>query len=593
MAFRRTSASAPAAINVALVFAGCFVVARALPAQCSNSTIPHSNRQEKAPCNGHEGHECIYTCDPGYQHVGRHVCQSYRTREGHVAIDHSFFGGRCQRLCGGRAAQQCKEAGDVPVRWNSSDSDGPCLVTQCFQPDDALRRLARGAYGLWRLGRSSDTGIYSGYTVPAAAASSQSEKAHIGANGLGLISECIAAEMGWVDLEAAARRVKLTMSALAGELPGFNLSRSARGWIPTFFSKRNGSSSLQIYSVLDTGLSTAGALLAKRYFLHRLPGASVTKEVAALADSLVDAVHFEDLLCNEEGQVDPHGTGIPFTFTENGTCVGLSFPRSDGYYGFHEGHNAVWLAYMRACAGAKKGACGNPGIEAMWRAWQGRRSHPDTFYRGQPLVSTWPSYIVHLPFYASYSFNADEEWRALFKSMWEADRTYFNSSAYYAGEEGRYGLAAGYTQDWCSLRNASYEADIMDTNATTEDGAQGCRMYSPYAVAGYLPAEPDVIKGQLLSLLASGEAVFPMPGTGDGVSQDFVLLRKSLLDPSWTQEKVSMVDFSSELFGLSTIWLGVGFFDRYTDHWDEFAARGEAAAQTFLSRRKHSRVSPT
>ena len=53
---------------------------------------------------------------------------------------------------------------------------------------------------------------------------------------------------------------------------------------------------------------------------------------------------------------------------------------------------------------------------------------------------------------------------------------------------------------------------------------------------------------------------------------DFVLLRKSMLEPGWNQNgHVTMVDFSSELFGLSTIWLPE-FYHTYTQHnWTELS----------------------
>jgi hypothetical protein len=38
-------------------------------------------------------------------------------------------------------------------------------------------------------------------------------------------------------------------------------------------------------------------------------------------------------------------------------------------------------------------------------------------------------------------------------------------------------------------------------------------MYSSYAVAGYLPAAPEIIQTHLLQLLAAGEAVLPVSGT--------------------------------------------------------------------------------
>ena len=39
--------------------------------------------------------------------------------------------------------------------------------------------------------------------------------------------------MGWISRETAQARVTLTLTALAGELPGFTLARQKKhGWIP-------------------------------------------------------------------------------------------------------------------------------------------------------------------------------------------------------------------------------------------------------------------------------------------------------------------------------------------------------------------------
>ena len=182
----------------------------------------------------------------------------------------------------------------------------------------------------------------------------------------------------------------------------------------------------------------------------------------------------------------------------------------------------------------------------------------------------------------------------------EADWAYYNSSTLNAGDDGRYGLGAGPTDRSCS--SGGYSADqIVKGGPVCPHCKAGshCRMYSPCktrhatctpdccatsvanlksfsisdpkllctcvanlksipvsdAIAGYLPAAPEVIKPQLLQLLAAGESVYPVPNTSYKV-----LWRKSMLHPGWSQGYgLTMVDFSSELFGLSTLWLGSDF----------------------------------
>ena len=108
-------------------------------------------------------------------------------------------------------------------------------------------------------------------------------------------------------------------------------------------------------------------------------------------------------------------------------------------------------AMLQACAGQPAGACANKPIARMWEAWQKRRLRPVHNYTSPstgtvyPLLSMWPSYIVHLPYFSTSSFNSDPTWSALFKSHWAADWAYYNTSAYYGGDGGRYGLAAGFT----------------------------------------------------------------------------------------------------------------------------------------------------
>lgn len=215
----------------------------------------------------------------------------------------------------------------------------------------------------------------------------------------------------------------------------------------------------------------------------------------------------------------------------------------------------------------------------MWAAWQGRRNHLWYYYGGQGLLTTWPSFLLQLPFYLVHAFNSDPVYTDLFQRQWQAEWDYYKSDVMHAGEDGRYGVGAGPTIQWCA--GTTYSADMI---ANVSDGSQQhCRMYSPYAVAGYLPASPTVIQGHLLALLSSGEAVYPL------VDSDlFVLWRKSLLDPSWSQPDwgITLVDFASSFYGLSTIWLGADFFKRNTNYWS-------ADIKATISKASHTETTPS
>jgi len=73
-----------------------------------------------------------------------------------------------------------------------------------------------------------------------------------------------------------------------------------------------------------------------------------------------------------------------------------------------------------------------------------------------------------------------------------------------------------------------------------------------------MPADPDTITKDLLHLLEDGESVVKWTSKDkNGKDVDYHILdRKSLINPDWDMSwGITLVDFSSELLGLSTLWL--------------------------------------
>jgi len=313
-------------------------------------------------------------------------------------------------------------------------------------------------------------------------------------------------------------------------------------------------------------------------------------EVAALVGELWDSIRFDAVLC-ADGALSPRGTGIPMTLSLRGDACGpAQEPQADGLYQFNEEHYTVWFAYEKACGGQVAGRCSNAAIEAMWDAWQGRRLRPNHFYphaaERLALLSEWSGYVVQLPYYTTRTFNSDPAYLALFRNHWRADRAYFDARDL-ASERGRYGLGAGPVPPWCS-EGAGYLADRLNGG-----GGSHCRAYSPYITAGYLPAAASPIRAHLLALLEDGESVVPVPSTehGEGHGAEHVVLwRKSLLEPGWpsrtdgARARFTLVDLSSELLGLSTLFLPSGFYPNHTDYFRRARTGGAAEAKADAAR---------
>lgn len=140
--------------------------------ECFSCTgvVPNSDKTASDPCRGQEGDACDYTCNQGFVRVGVHACQTY-TAAGTTFINQSYYGGECVRLCRpttgfpsprppGKSLAAASAACAVPIRSNSTDVDGACFRTDCFDSGDAaLKNVARGAFEIWQQVRNATNGM--------------------------------------------------------------------------------------------------------------------------------------------------------------------------------------------------------------------------------------------------------------------------------------------------------------------------------------------------------------------------------------------------------------------------------------------------
>ena len=117
---------------------------------CAPSLIANSNRSvTSSACTGSDGDECLFACNVGFVHVGRHVCQTIRV-QGATVVNQTFFGGRCDPLC--EPATPCNDSA-APVRYRANAS-APWSWEPYFESNPAfagrLRWVKQVACGLAR-----------------------------------------------------------------------------------------------------------------------------------------------------------------------------------------------------------------------------------------------------------------------------------------------------------------------------------------------------------------------------------------------------------------------------------------------------------
>ena len=312
---------------------------------CPPAVIANSNRnwKDSFPCKGPtqegwapSGTECEYTCDEGYIPIGRHVCQWHNVVQvngstgersvNEAELEHSFWGGRCQRLCSQgmkfEGNGHCNSSQSVR-RYRDVDADGECFATKCFESGlDNLENVAQGVYTVVKNARDEETGYYRDSTLEYGRDDGPARYS-LDATGLGMMAEAVACELQYQTMREGLRKVSRTVdSLLKASLLETSFKRDPRG----FFSHYTGSQTRS--SPMATGIFVACALFVKKYFLTNAANQNIglredAADLAALVDTLYASVDFTQILCDfNTSRVSPNGTGIPFTMSVDGMQCG-------------------------------------------------------------------------------------------------------------------------------------------------------------------------------------------------------------------------------------------------------------------------------
>ncbi len=388
----------------------------------------------------------------------------------------------------------------------------------------------RDAYRLLDACRSLETGLYAdGYSAVGA---NPERRSSIAATGVGLIGLAIADLEGWDP--GALPKVKTTLRGVLGDLPGCRPARDpASGFFAHFIDLYTGENMDSEFSTIDTALLVAGALLAGTHFADR------DQETEALARRLFTGIDWEKIFV-------PNGSGAIYMVVENGRGAKPVLPFSE----------YALVAYL-----AKTARPRSRRLQDLWHEfWAPNRLPllPVKEFRQLPVLTDGEgflsSFVHQFPFYLVPEYSDSPVYRMFFQNACTADRLKWKELGdvpsyvwgYGAGSDE--GLLGGYRVD--RIRLDDFSGDQRE-------------VASAYIVSGFLPIYP----GGIYDLYALYKLHLPYD-TADNPkirsAYRFGLHRYSWRHLGGGQEayptRVTLVDWSSMLYGLTAFKYGMSFF---------------------------------
>ncbi|GAB2574975.1 hypothetical protein [Gracilibacillus alcaliphilus] len=355
----------------------------------------------------------------------------------------------------------------------------------------------------------------------------------IAATGVGLISLCIADQEDW-DSKAAAKAL-MTMQAVSGKISGCHVARDPQtGFFAHFVDMETGENLLSEFSTIDTSLLVTGALFAGRYFQDKEP------EIAVLAQQLLNEIDWSIIVADIP-------TGSIHMVSENGEGK-LPLPAFNEY---------VLVASLALLAKPD-----HQEIQALWEQNFSKdriEALPRISYRDIPVLtdtnggeSFLSSFVHQFPFYLVSEYAKSEVYRDYFANACLADRLKWKELADVPSYVWGYGAGPN------DGLHGGYHADQIDNSPG--------HIASAYIVAGFLPVFPAGI----YDLYALYQLHLPYNHSKDSQLQSayrYGLHRYSWWhlqeENRWYPPKVTLIDWSSMLYGLTAFKRGMSFF---TDH---------------------------
>ena len=390
-----------------------------------------------------------------------------------------------------------------------------------------IDELFQNSYKLYKDIRKSN-GVY----LDALALNGAGAKpAAIAANGIGLMSMCIADAMyaktgDAVNWEATANQVIATTQTFIDFKNSGKVNGS--GMFPRYFRWDNGSqdgSWSYEYSTIDNAIFAMGLQMCKNYF-------STNPTIVSNVTILLSSMDYTKAI---------YPTKMAMVLDQSGNN-GSSFTNS-----FNEYMLVAWLA--------KNATASNPGYAKSQTFWNTYFANPTTApiarpnYGGYITLSDGGYLSCFIPQFCYYfvnMFKNDANYMSYFNNWLKADKLFAINDG--APNSYEWGLGAG------EIPGGGYSADKINTNPN--------KIVSPHIIAGFSSIYSNT-KSDLLSLYNNGNGVsiYSLPSN---LSKK-VLWRYKRTDTTARASYIQAIDYSTMLFGLASLPenLGVNWFSTY------------------------------
>ena len=355
--------------------------------------------------------------------------------------------------------------------------------------------------------------------------------AAIAANGIGLMSLCIADAMfvktgDAVNWEATANQVIETTQTFIDFKN--NGKTNGAGMFPRYFRWESGSQEgtwSYEYSTIDNAIFAMGLYMCKNYF-------SSNATIVSNVNTILSAMDYTKAI---------YPTQIAMVLDQSGN-TGTAFTNP-----FNEYMIVSWLA--------KNSSTTNSGYAKSQTFWNTYFVNPATApitrpnYAGYVTLSDGGFLSCFIPQFCYYfvnSFKNDTNYMSYFNNWLNSDKLYATNTGAPNGFE--WGLGAG------EIPGGGYSADKINDNPN--------RIVSPHIIAGFSPIYPNA-KADLLSLYHNGNGISIYSLQTNTVKK--VLWRYRRTDTTRRASYIQAIDYSTMLFGLAALPenLGNNWFSSY------------------------------